>query len=66
MIAKSWLSRCWQWQIGGCVAIVGVLCIGVSQGVLAQIVPDNTLGAESSVVAPNPNIRGIPSATRQK
>jgi filamentous hemagglutinin family protein len=28
---------------------------------LAQIVPDNTLGAESSVVAPNPNIRGIPS-----
>ncbi len=53
MIAKSWLSRCWQWQIGGCVAIVGVLFVGVSQGVLAQIVPDNTLGAEGSVVTPD-------------
>ncbi len=61
MIAKSWLSRCWQWQIGGCVAIVGVLCVGVSDRVNAQIVPDNTLGAEGSVVTPIPNIRGIPS-----
>jgi filamentous hemagglutinin family protein len=60
MIAKSWLSRCWQWQIGGCVAIVGVLCVGVSQGVLAQIVPDNTLGAEGSVVTPDV-INGISS-----
>ena len=53
MIAKSWLSRCWQWQIGGCVAIVRVLCVGVSDCVKAQIVPDNTLGAESSVVIPD-------------
>jgi filamentous hemagglutinin family protein len=60
MIAKSWLSRCWQWQIGGCVAIIGVLSVGVSDRVLAQIVPDNTLGAESSVVTPN-LIQGIPS-----
>jgi hypothetical protein len=22
MIAKSWFRRCWQWQIGGCVADV--------------------------------------------
>jgi filamentous hemagglutinin family protein len=60
MIAKSWLSRCWQWQIGGCVAIVGVLCVGVNDCVKAQIVPDNTLGAESSVVTPDV-IKGIPS-----
>jgi filamentous hemagglutinin family protein len=58
MIAKSWLSGCWQWQIGGCVAIVGVLCVGVSDRVKAQIVPDNTLGAESSVVTPDV-IKGI-------
>jgi filamentous hemagglutinin family protein len=43
------------------VAIVGVLFVGVSQGVLAQIVPDNTLGADSSVVTPNINMWGIPS-----
>jgi filamentous hemagglutinin family protein len=61
MIAKSWFGRCWQCQIGGCVAIFGALCVGVGDRLLAQIVPDNTLGAESSVVAPNPNIRGIPS-----
>ena len=58
MIAKSWLSRCWQWQIGGCVALVGVLCVGISDRVKAQIVPDNTLGAESSVVTPDV-IKGI-------
>jgi filamentous hemagglutinin family protein len=61
MIAKSWFSRCWQWQIGGCVAIVGTLSVGVSDRVLAQIVPDNTLGAEGSVVTPDVNIQGIQS-----
>jgi filamentous hemagglutinin family protein len=59
MIAKSWLGRCWQWQIGGCVAIFGALSGGVSDRVNAQIVPDNTLGAEGSVVTPNVFIRGI-------
>jgi filamentous hemagglutinin family protein len=58
MIAKSWLGRCWQWQIGGCVAIFGALSGGVSDRVNAQIVPDNTLGAESSVVTPDV-IKGI-------
>ena len=53
MIAKIWLRRCWQWQIGGCVALVGTLSIGISKGVFAQIVPDNTLGAEGSVVTPD-------------
>lgn len=50
MIAKSWC----------CAALVGALSIGVSESVLAQIVPDNTLGAEGSVVTPNVNIQGIP------
>jgi filamentous hemagglutinin family protein len=61
MIAKSWFSRWWQWQIGGCVAIVGTISVGVSDRILAQIVPDNTLGADGSVVTPNVSIRGIPS-----
>jgi filamentous hemagglutinin family protein len=60
MIAKSWFSRCWQWHLGGCVAIIGALSVGVSDRVNAQIVPDNTLGAESSVVTPDV-INGIPS-----
>ncbi|MEG3880618.1 filamentous hemagglutinin N-terminal domain-containing protein [Microcoleus sp. herbarium7] len=61
MIAKSWLKRCWHWQLGGCVAILGTLSVGVSDRVNAQIVPDNTLGAEGSVVTPNLNLNGIPS-----
>ena len=61
MIAKSWFDRCWQWKIGGCVAIFGTLCAMSSDRVNSQIVPDNTLGAESSVVTPIPNISGIPS-----
>ncbi|NJK65186.1 MAG: filamentous hemagglutinin N-terminal domain-containing protein [Microcoleus sp. CSU_2_2] len=59
MIAKSWFDRCWQWQIGGCVAIFGTLCAMGGDRVNAQIVPDNTLGAESSVVTPDINLRGI-------
>ncbi|NJK65190.1 MAG: filamentous hemagglutinin N-terminal domain-containing protein [Microcoleus sp. SU_5_3] len=61
MIAKSWLSRCWQCQIGACIAIFGTLSVGVGDRVNAQIVPDNTLGAEGSVVTPNLNLNGIPS-----
>ncbi|MEG4801168.1 filamentous hemagglutinin N-terminal domain-containing protein [Microcoleus sp. ARI1-B5] len=58
MMAKSWFDRCWQWQIGGCVAIFGTLCAMGGDRVNAQIVPDNTLGAESSVVTPDV-IKGI-------
>ncbi|MEG3917969.1 filamentous hemagglutinin N-terminal domain-containing protein [Microcoleus sp. T3_A4] len=61
MIAKSWFDRCWQWQIGGSLAIFGTLLVGGGEIANAQIVPDNTLGAESSVVTPKVNIRGIPS-----
>ncbi|WP_375470895.1 filamentous hemagglutinin N-terminal domain-containing protein [uncultured Nostoc sp.] len=61
MIVKSCFDRGLEWKIGGCVALVAVLSIGVSDRVLAQIVPDKTLGVEGSVVTPNVSIRGIPS-----
>jgi filamentous hemagglutinin family protein len=57
----SLLSRGWQLKLVGSFAIVGTLKTAVGESVNAQIVPDNTLGAESSVVTPIPNIQGIPS-----
>jgi filamentous hemagglutinin family protein len=49
----SLLSRGWQLKLVGSVAIVGTLLTAVGESVLAQIVPDNTLGAEGSVVTPD-------------
>ncbi len=60
MIGKSGFSGWWQGKNGICVALVGTLLIIESQGVVAQVVPDNTLGAESSVVTPDV-IQGIES-----
>jgi len=54
----SLLNQSWQLKLVGSVAIVGTLSVGVSDRVNAQIVPDNTLGAESSVVTPDV-IKGI-------
>lgn len=50
----------WLWKIGGCIA-VGI-SVGVSKG-MAQVVPDNTLGREGSVVTPNLTIQGIESGS---
>ncbi|MEH1945255.1 MAG: filamentous hemagglutinin N-terminal domain-containing protein [Nostoc sp.] len=61
MIIKSWFGRGLEWKIGGCIAFVAVLSIGVSDRVNAQIVPDKTLGVEGSVVTPNVNIQGTSS-----
>jgi filamentous hemagglutinin family protein len=55
----SWLSQGWQLKLFGSVAIVGTLFAAVGESVLAQIAPDNTLGAEGSVVTPDVNIQGI-------
>jgi len=55
----SWLSRDWQLKLVGSVAIVGTLFTTVGESVLAQIVPDDTLGAEGSIVTPDLNIQGI-------
>ena len=57
----SLLSRCWQLKLVSSLAIVGTLLTVVGESVNAQIVPDNTLGVESSIVTPIPNIQGIPS-----
>ncbi|MBD1834892.1 filamentous hemagglutinin N-terminal domain-containing protein [Cyanobacteria bacterium FACHB-472] len=60
MTKFSWLSQGWQLKLFGSVAIVGTLFAAVGESVLAQIVPDNTLGAEGSVITPDV-INGIPS-----
>ena len=54
MIARSLLN-----QTGIYVALAVI--ISVNQNAFAQIVPDNTLSTESSVVTPNTTIRGIES-----
>jgi filamentous hemagglutinin family protein len=54
----SLLSQRWQLKLVGSVAIFGALLTVVGESVLAQIVPDNTLGADSSVVTPDV-IKGI-------
>ena len=67
-MAKSVYSS-WIWTLGliSSLAIGGVINptdvvlfnISPKNSVLAQIVPDRTLGAESSVINPNVNIEGI-------
>ncbi|MDI9637990.1 filamentous hemagglutinin N-terminal domain-containing protein [Geitlerinema splendidum] len=59
MTKFSLVSQGWQLKLVGSVAIVGTLSATAGKSVLAQIVPDNTLGAEGSVVTPDVNIQGI-------
>jgi hypothetical protein len=40
-------------------AFVGVVSVGINESVVAQVTPDDTLGAESSVVTPDVMIPGI-------
>lgn len=51
MIARSWLSQCWQLQII-LLALVKTASGSGCEPANAQIIPDHTLGAESSVVTP--------------
>ena len=60
MFARKRLSGSCQ-RARTCIALSATLFVGVSQNAFAQIVPDNTLGTESSVVMPNTMIRGIES-----
>ena len=48
-----------RWSAIAATAVLGVFCSW--QGVLAQILPDRTLGTERSVVVPNVTIKGVPS-----
>jgi filamentous hemagglutinin family protein len=43
------------------VAVLQILALIISEQANAQITPDNTLGAESSVVTSNVEIQGLPS-----
>lgn len=59
MITRRKFSQCWA--AGQQAILVGTLLLGCCQSSLAQIEPDNTLGNESSTVAPNVNIQGVVS-----
>jgi filamentous hemagglutinin family protein len=67
-MSKTIQSR-WGWQflerflgVGGAITLTGGLFAAFSgTSALAQIIPDNTLGAEGSVVTPNVNINGLPA-----
>ncbi|KAM3096784.1 filamentous hemagglutinin N-terminal domain-containing protein [Phormidesmis sp. 146-35] len=51
------------WAAGQQAILVGTLLLGFCQSSLAQIVPDNTLGSESSTVAPDINIQEVISGS---
>lgn len=58
-----------DWQLGvarffkamGAITLTGGVAIAFGNCALAQITPDATLGAESSVITPNVNVRGFPA-----
>ncbi|MEQ9550440.1 MAG: filamentous hemagglutinin N-terminal domain-containing protein [Coleofasciculus sp. G3-WIS-01] len=58
MIINKLAGR-WQSFIIGTVGLIGTLVTGGNEGVFAQVIPDDTLGAESSVVNPDAIIRDI-------
>ncbi|MEQ9552678.1 MAG: filamentous hemagglutinin N-terminal domain-containing protein [Coleofasciculus sp. G3-WIS-01] len=53
------LAGRWQSFIIGTVGLIGALVTGGNEAVFAQVIPDDTLGAESSVVNPDAIIREI-------
>ncbi|MEQ9000663.1 MAG: filamentous hemagglutinin N-terminal domain-containing protein [Coleofasciculus sp. B1-GNL1-01] len=53
MITLDWFTRRWQSLVVGSVVLVGMFSTGGNEGVVAQVIPDDTLGAESSVVTPD-------------
>ncbi|MEC4989023.1 MAG: filamentous hemagglutinin N-terminal domain-containing protein, partial [Oscillatoria sp. PMC 1068.18] len=59
MFRFSSLHQGWQLQLLSSIALIGTLLTTAQEQLLAQIVPDNTLGDESSVVTPDVDIRGI-------
>ena len=42
-------------------SVVGVFFMAVSDPVLAQVTPDNTLGSEGSIVLPDQTIKDLPA-----
>lgn len=58
MTKRYWLSWCWQLGIAGFLGWLGVSAFASQTLAQSNIVPDNTLGAESSVVIDN--FQGLP------
>ncbi|MEO0948730.1 MAG: filamentous hemagglutinin N-terminal domain-containing protein, partial [Cyanobacteria bacterium J06641_5] len=62
---SAWPSISWGWCLGKSCLAIAVLWVGNPKAISAQtqsaIVPDETLGAESSVVVPGVEIRGVDS-----
>ncbi|PSB16632.1 filamentous hemagglutinin N-terminal domain-containing protein [Phormidesmis priestleyi ULC007] len=54
------IARCWLGLMGW-LGVLGTIAIGVNDHAVGEIVPDASLGAESSIVTPNTVIRGLPS-----
>jgi len=52
-------GRFWQLGLIGCVVVSAAIACCTTDAI-AQITPDQTLGAESSVITPNVNIKGSP------
>jgi filamentous hemagglutinin family protein len=63
-VKRFWKGGVWRKGLQWATGALGLLPLGLavfSVPVFAQIVPDNTLGSESSLVTPNVNIRGLPA-----
>ncbi|WGV24219.1 filamentous hemagglutinin N-terminal domain-containing protein [Halotia branconii] len=60
MTLELWQGSC---KVGllGVLALCNTLVSTLCDSALAQIVPDSTLGNESSLVTPNGNVRGLPA-----
>ena len=53
MTQKHWLSWCWQLGWFGCYVWISAYANVMPTLAQSKIVPDNTLGAETSIVTPN-------------
>ena len=54
-------SRCWQFGLVSVLVITEATLSASLNCLLAQIVPDGTLGDESSTIAPNAEVKGLPA-----
>jgi len=64
MTQRQWYGRTLRGLlgVGGAITLTGCFAIAFSGNcTLAQIIPDRTLGAESSVATPHVNINGLPA-----